>query len=148
MRTKSNYSYSLRLTFRATALFSVLFAAVLVSAQAPPSAPAQPQLNILITPAVQPALEELTPRYLADHHTAIKIETGGSMGTTGTAIPARLDRGEIFDVVILFDASLDDLIRRGKVLPDSKVDLVNSDIGVAVKTGAPKPDISTLEALS
>ena len=121
--------------------------AMLAHAQAPPIAPAQPELKILITPAVQPACEELSPVYLAQRHTAIKIETGGSMGTTGTAIPARLDRGEVFDVVILFDASLDDLIRRGKVLPDSKVDLVNSDIGMAVKAGSPKPDIATLDAL-
>ena len=40
-----------------------------------------------------------------------------------------------------------DLVKQGKVVPDSRVDLVNSRIGVAVKAGAPKPDISSVDAL-
>ena len=43
--------------------------------------------------------------------------------------------------------ALDDLIKQGKVVPGSRVDLVRSVIGMAVRTGAPKPDISTVEAL-
>ena len=124
-----------------------LVAATLAPAQAPTGGAGPAQLNIALTPAVLPAVQELAPRYLSQRHIAVKIESGGSMGTTGTAIPARLDRGEIFDVVIVFNGSIDDLIRRGKLLPGSKVDLVRSDIGLGFKSGAPKPDIHNAEAL-
>src|SRR4029077_8413412 len=51
------------------------------------------------------------------------------------------------DVLILVGYALGDLIKQGKVVADSRVDLVNSKIGVAVKSGAPKPDISSVDAL-
>ena len=72
---------------------------------------------------------------------------GPSMGTTANAIPVRLERGEPADVLIMVGYALDDLAKKGKVIADSRVDLVKSPIGVAVKSGAPKPDISTPDAL-
>ena len=69
------------------------------------------------------------------------------MGTTHNAIPMRLERGEAIDVVIMAGPALADLIKQGKVRADSRVDLVQSRIAMAVKAGAPKPDISTLDAL-
>lgn len=69
------------------------------------------------------------------------------MGTTHNAIPVRLERGEATDVVIMAGPALADLIENGKVVRDSRVDLVQSKIGMAVKAGAPKPDISTIDAL-
>ena len=68
-------------------------------------------------------------------------------GTGPTTIPSRLERHESADIVILADASLDDLIARGLVVRGSRVDLVRSQIGMAVKAGAPRPDISTVAAL-
>ncbi len=69
------------------------------------------------------------------------------MGTTHNAIPLRLERGEAIDVVIMAAPALDNLIKQGKVRAGSRVDLVKSLIGMAVKAGAPKPDISTVDAL-
>ena len=68
---------------------------------------------------------------------------GASMGATPTAIPNRLARGEQADVVILARSALDALVRDGKVVDGSEVDLVRSRIGMAVKAGAKAPDIST-----
>jgi molybdate transport system substrate-binding protein len=59
----------------------------------------------------------------------------------------RLERGERADVVILAATALDDLIKQGKVVAGSRVDLVRSSIGIAVRAGAPKPDISSVDAL-
>jgi molybdate transport system substrate-binding protein len=59
----------------------------------------------------------------------------------------RLERGEEIDVVIMAAPALADLIKQGKVRADSQVDLVRSAIGMAVKAGAPKPDIGTVDAL-
>jgi molybdate transport system substrate-binding protein len=69
------------------------------------------------------------------------------MGTTVNAIPVRLERGEAADVLIMVGYALGDLIKNGKVVADSRVDLVKSPIGVAVKAGAPKPDISSADTL-
>jgi molybdate transport system substrate-binding protein len=69
------------------------------------------------------------------------------MGTTHDAVPVRLARGEKIDVVIMVGYALEALIKQGKVLGDSRVDLARSGIGVVVKQGAPHPDIATVEGL-
>jgi molybdate transport system substrate-binding protein len=69
------------------------------------------------------------------------------MGATPVAIPNRLQRGETIDVVIMVGDSLDELIKQGKVLDTNHDILARSKIGMAVRAGAKKPDISTLEGL-
>jgi molybdate transport system substrate-binding protein len=71
---------------------------------------------------------------------------GASMGSAPDSIPSRLQRGEPVDVVILAAPQLDALIAQGQVAAGSRVDLVRSAIGAAVRAGAPRPDISSLEA--
>jgi molybdate transport system substrate-binding protein len=58
----------------------------------------------------------------------------------------RIESGEPFDLAVLVDFQIDDLIKSGKLVADSRADIMSSGIGVAVKRGAPKPDISTVEA--
>ena len=58
----------------------------------------------------------------------------------------RIESGEPFDLAILVNFQVDDLIRAGKLLADSRADIMKAGIGVAVRRGAPKPDISTVEA--
>ena len=70
-----------------------------------------------------------------------------SIGTGESSIPNRLKRGEIADVVIVADAVLKTFIHDGFVLGKTYTPLVRSVIGMAVRTGAPAPDISTVEAL-
>ena len=64
------------------------------------------------------------------------------------SIPDRLQRGERADVVIMAGAGIDELVKAGRVVPGSRVDLARSSIGVAVRAGAPKPDISSVDALT
>ncbi len=72
---------------------------------------------------------------------------GPSMGTTRNAIPARLARDEHIDVVIMVGDALDKLMAEGRLEPGSKVVLADSPIACAVRHGAPKPDISTVDGL-
>ena len=58
----------------------------------------------------------------------------------------KIEAGEPFDMAVLVDFQIDDLIKQGRLLADSRTDLMKSGIGVAVKRGAPKPDISTVPA--
>jgi molybdate transport system substrate-binding protein len=80
-------------------------------------------------------------------HNKVEIVLGPSMGATHDAIPARLARGEPLDVLLMVASALDELVKQGKVEPSSRVDIARSYIGMAVKAGAPKPDISTVAAL-
>jgi molybdate transport system substrate-binding protein len=72
---------------------------------------------------------------------------GASMGNAPDAIPQRLARGEPLDVLILAAPALDGFIREGKAAEGSRVDLAESRIGFAVRAGAPKPDIGSVEAV-
>jgi molybdate transport system substrate-binding protein len=58
----------------------------------------------------------------------------------------RIEQGEPFDLAVLVNFQADDLIKHGKLVADSRADVMRSGIGVAVRRGAPKPDISTVEA--
>jgi molybdate transport system substrate-binding protein len=105
------------------------------------------EIKVVTSGAFTAAFRELVPEYERATRNKIIMEFGPSMGTTHNAIPLRLERGETIDVVILAGPALTDLIKNGKVPAESRVDLAQSKIGMAVKAGAPKPDISTVDAL-
>jgi molybdate transport system substrate-binding protein len=105
------------------------------------------EIKVVTSGGFTAAYLELVPEYEGATHNKLKTEFGPSMGTTHNAIPIRLERGESIDVVIMAAPALDDLIKQGKVRAGSRVDLVQSKIGMAVKAGAPRPDISTVDAL-
>ena len=94
-----------------------------------------------------PFLEVVPEFERATGHTVVTA-FGASMGNAPDSIPVRLGRGEPADVVILADSALEELIRQGKVAAGSRVDLARSTIGMAVRAGAPRPDISSVEALT
>jgi molybdate transport system substrate-binding protein len=75
------------------------------------------------------------------------VTAATSIGTGENSIPKRLKRGEAVEVVIVADNVLQDLINNGLVVAESYTPLARSAIGMAVRAGAPKPDISSVEAL-
>ena len=105
------------------------------------------EVRVMISGGLSAAYKALVPEF--ERATGHKVLTayGPSMGTTTNAIPVRLERGEPADVLIMVGYALEDLARKGKVTAGTSVDLVKSPIGVAVKSGTPKPDISTPDAL-
>jgi molybdate transport system substrate-binding protein len=119
------------------------FAAVLLLTQAASAA----EVRVMISGGLTAAYNALVPEF--ERATGHKVITayGPSMGTTVNAIPVRLERGEPADVLIMVGYALDSLIKQGKVVADSRVELVKSPIGIAVKAGAPKPDISSPDAV-
>ena len=105
------------------------------------------EVMVMISGGLTAAYKELVPEF--ERLTGNKVLTayGPSMGTTVNAIPIRLERGEAADVLIMVGYALGDLVKQGKVVADSRVDLVKSPIGIAVKSGTPKPDISSADAV-
>jgi molybdate transport system substrate-binding protein len=105
------------------------------------------EVRVMISGGLTAAYTALVPQF--ERATGHKVLTarGPSMGTTVNAIPVRLERGEPVDVLIMVGYALGDLVEHGKVVADSRVDLVKSPIGIAVKSGAPRPDISSAETI-
>src|SRR5882757_6417317 len=129
-----------RLTIRALAL-------ALIGALAFSTIASAAEVHVMISGGLTAAYKALVPEF--ERKTGHKVVTayGPSMGTTVNAIPVRLERGEPADVLIMVGYALGDLIKQGKVVADSRVDLVKSPIGIAVKSGAPRPDISSAETI-
>ncbi len=103
---------------------------------------------VMTSGAFTAAFLEAAPAFERTARTRVSTSFGASMGGAPDSIPSRLGRGEPADVVILAREALDDLVAKGRVVPGSQVDLVRSTIGMAVRAGAPKPDISSVEALT
>jgi molybdate transport system substrate-binding protein len=100
------------------------------------------EIRVLSTQATEEAYRELVPEF--------EKATGNKVTTTFTGTldaNKRLAAGENYDLLIMAAYSIDEHIKGGKVVPGSRVDLAKSGVGVGVKSGAPKPDISTTEAL-
>ena len=89
--------------------------------------------------ALIPQVERLTKKTVVTAMTYI--------GTGDTSMPSRLKRGEVVDIVIVADALLKQFISDRLVLTEGHRPLARSVIGMAVRAGAPKPDVSTLDAL-
>ena len=104
------------------------------------------QVKVIISGGFSPAYQEVLPEF--ERTTGIKVTTasGASQGKGADTIGAQLRRGEQVDVVVLSREGLDELIGEGKIVAGTDVDLASTLIGMAVRTGASKPDISTVEA--
>jgi molybdate transport system substrate-binding protein len=104
-------------------------------------------IHVMTSGGFTAAYNELVPAF--ERATGHKVITayGASMGDAPDAIPNRLARKERADIVILAAPALDALISQGKVQAGSRVALVRSLIGMAVRAGAPKPDIGSVDAL-
>ena len=104
-------------------------------------------IRVVTSGAFTEAYKKLVPIYEAASGNKVISSFGASIGNAPDSIPSRFARGEKFDLVILSEGGLEALMGAGKLVPGSRVDVVRSQIGVAVRKGTPKPDISTVEAL-
>src|SRR5215467_1343726 len=100
------------------------------------------EIRVLSTQATEEAYRELVPQFeKASGHKVTTVFTGTLDANK------RLAAGETYDLLIMSAPSIDEHIKAGKVVPGSRIDVAKSGVGVGVKAGAPKPDISTTEAL-
>ena len=104
-------------------------------------------IHVMISGGFSAALSALAPEFERATGNRLVVVKGPSMGATREAIPARLARGEPADVVIMAGYALDDLAKQGRIRSGSHVDLAKSTIAMAVRAGAPRPDIRTPDAL-
>lgn len=118
----------------------LLLLCLLLQAQARPT-----EIIVMTSGTFTAAHLELAPEY--ERSSPVKLTTAATtMGVGAESIPSRMQR-EAVDVVIIAAESLDELIKSGRVLADSRVDLGRSRIGMAVRAGARKPDIGSVAGL-
>jgi molybdate transport system substrate-binding protein len=100
------------------------------------------EIKVLSSIATREAYLELVPQF--------ERASGHSVSTTWsgtTAIMQRMAAGERYDLVMISSSELEELTRQGKIVAGSRADLAKSGIGIAVRAGAPRPDVSSSAAL-
>jgi molybdate transport system substrate-binding protein len=99
------------------------------------------EIKVLTTGAFKQVVVALVPEF--EKATGHKVVVDN--GTVGQ-LTKRVDGGESFDVLVLSPKGIDDYIKQGKIVAGSNAKLAKVGVGVMVKEGAPKPDISTVDA--
>jgi molybdate transport system substrate-binding protein len=112
-----------------------------------PAAATAADIKVMISAGFFSVYKELGPAF--EKSTGHKLITtrGPSVGDSPEAIPTRLSRGEEADVVIMDGIGVDLLDKRDLTRPGSRMPLAESFIGMVVRSGQPKPDISTMDGL-
>ena len=100
------------------------------------------EIKVLSAVAMKPALDDIARDFerRTGHRVAMAYATAG-------LVRDRIRDGETVDVAILPRSAFDPLLTGGKIAPDSAVSVARSLVAVAVRKGAPQPDISSPEAL-
>ena len=103
------------------------------------------QVKVIISGGFTGPYERLLPEF--EKTTGIQVQTGSgaSQGSGPQTIGAQLARGVVADVLILSREGLTELIQAGRIAAGSDVDLARTPLGVAVRAGAPKPAVQTVE---
>jgi len=101
-----------------------------------------PAVHIFASNGVQGALNDLIPLCERAIGHSLTVEFG-----TTAALKPRIAGGEVFDLAVLTSDAIDALIKEGKVAADSRANAARVGIGVGIRAGAAKPDVSTPEAL-
>ena len=117
---------------------AALAACILLKAQVVHAA----EIRMLAAGAVKEAFLELIPQF--------ESASGNKVAATWTGsadIRKRIGAGEAFDLVIVSAPDVEAFVKDGKIVPGSRVDIARSGVGVAVKAGSPRPDISSSEAI-
>jgi molybdate transport system substrate-binding protein len=99
-------------------------------------------VKVMASAAIKEAYLELVPQFEKSTEHKVSTTWAGTVDMT-----KRLNAGEVFDLIIMAGPSIDEFIKQGKLVAGSRVDLAKSGVGVAVRAGAPKPDISSGDAV-
>jgi molybdate transport system substrate-binding protein len=116
---------------------TIVLAVLAVAAQAAHAA----EIHVMSSNALKSVLQELAPQF--EKATGHKVTTSFAPAAD---LKGRIDKGEAFDVAILTAPLIDELVKHSRVAAGTRSDLAKSLVGVAVRKGAPRPDLSSPEA--
>ena len=109
---------------------------------AQPSVASAAEIKILCSNGIKAVMEELAPQFERATKHKVVISYGLS-----AALKRQIEAGEPFDIAILTPPLIDDLVKQGKIAGDTRTVLARSGMALAIRAGAPKPDIRTTDAL-
>jgi molybdate transport system substrate-binding protein len=98
------------------------------------------EVTLLISNALKTVMGELAPQFAKASGHKLVISYGSTK-----PLKARIDKGEPFDLTILGETAVDDLVKQGKLVAATRTVVARSGLGLAIRKGASKPDISTTE---
>lgn len=118
-----------------------LFVVLAVAAALLPASARAAEVKVLATGASKAVVTELASRFgkASGHTVTITTDTAGG-------VAKRVEAGEPFEVAVATRGVVDTLVTKGKLAAASRADIASTSIGIAVKEGTPKPDISTVAA--
>ena len=124
-------------------------AAPVQAADAPAStgATSAKRLVVLVSGAFHAAYDDVLGDFKQQNGLEVCSELSPSMGDSDKSVESRLSRGEDADVLIMAGHGMDEITQRQMILEGSRVELARAPAGLAMKKGAPKPDISTADKL-
>jgi molybdate transport system substrate-binding protein len=111
------------------------------------SSPSLAQLNVIISGGFSGAYRQVLPEFERSTGITVVTGSGASQGTGPQTIVAQLQSGVPADVVILSREGLAELAASGRIATGTEVDLARVPLAAAVRAGAPKPDVTTIDAL-
>lgn len=123
---------------------SALFFAITVFVVWPAASPAQ--VKVLMSGGFSAAYQELLPEFQNSSGITVTTARGASQGDGPNTIGAQLRRGVPADVVIMSRSGLAELVAEGRIVIGSDVDLARVPLGIGVRAGARRPDISTVNS--
>ena len=98
-------------------------------------------IKVLCSNGFKAVMDDLAPQFERATHHKVSVRYG-----LAARLKEQIEAGEAFDLAILTPAAIDDLIKARKVVPDSRTVLAQSGLGIAIRAGAQKPDITTVDA--
>ncbi|MGZ5927141.1 MAG: substrate-binding domain-containing protein [Rhizomicrobium sp.] len=103
------------------------------------------QMKVMTSGGFAAPLREILPEFEKSSGISVEVILGKSQGVGPDTIAAQLGRGVAADIVILSREGLNDLVSANRIVAHSDIDVAKTPLGLAVRAGAPKPDISTVE---
>src|SRR5689334_7375865 len=100
------------------------------------------EIRALASGATRDAIEQVLPKFEKSSGDKVDVAWAGSVD-----IRKKIGADDVYDLVIASRQDIDAFVKDGKVAPESRVDLMKSGMGIAVKSGAPKPDIKTPDGI-
>jgi molybdate transport system substrate-binding protein len=119
----------------------LLSSAVLALALASPTAAGAVEITLIAPGGIRAAVQQMIPDFERKTGNTVKATFGSGLGTK-----AQVVKGDPFDVPIV-QVPYEDVIKSGHVVAASETPLANVSVGLAVRSGAPKPDISSADAV-
>jgi len=99
------------------------------------------EIRVLSSNGLKTVVEELGPQFEKSTQDRLAVRFAPA-----AELKAVIEKGAAFDLAILTAAAIDDLIRQGRLAAPTRADVAKSGAGVAIRKGAPRPDISTADA--